>query len=219
MTDDRQGASRISDALSSRTLQDKREYVRGLALRDDEQALASLTECLCDESAYLRDLAEAEFPRLGERGAKAVLPLIDSGLWFTRASAARILGRMGHGAAVPGLLRLCGDSNALVAEAARDALIAVGRQSGGVRIAHALHRLTPDIRIARLETIGAADRGLRDRLQRLMRSEDLMGAADVNALTDDSPAVRASEEGVEWEILTGPPPAKKDAEARGRERG
>jgi len=37
-----------------------------------------------------------------------------------------------------------------------------------------------------------------------MRSE-LMAVDDVSALDDDSAAVRASEEGVEWEVLTGPP--------------
>jgi HEAT repeat protein len=218
MTDDRQAASRVTDALSTRTLQQKRDYVRDLMRRDDDQALASLTECLCDESAYLRDLAEAEFPRLGERGARAVLPLLDSGLWFTRACAARILGRMAHRAAVPVLLRLMGDRNALVAEVARDACVAIGRHAGCVRLAHALHRLAPDVRTARLDVLGLADRGLRDRLQRLMRSDELMSVPDVDALTDDSPAVRATEEGVEWEILTGPPPAKNDAETRGRER-
>ena len=219
MTDDRSG-SRVSDALSSRSLNQKREYVRDLALRDDEQALSSLTESLCDESGYLRDLAEAEFSRLGDRGARAVLPLLDSGLWFTRSSAARILGRMGYRPAVPGLLKLFGDANSLVSEVARDSLIAIGRHGGAARLAHALHRLAPDLRRKRMESLGAADRALNDRLQRLMRSEELMNVADVEALADESPAVRATEDGVEWEILTGPPPpAKPDGEARGGQRG
>ncbi len=219
MTDDRNGP-RDADALSSRSLNQKREYVRDLARRDDEQALASLTECLCDESAYLRDLAEAEFPKLGDRGARAVLPLLDSGLWFTRTSAARILGRLSHRPAVPGLLRLFDDANSLVAEVARDSLIAIGRQGGAARLAHALHRLAPEVRRLRLESLRAADRGLNDRLQRLMRSEELMNVADIDALADDSPSVRATEEGVEWELLTGPiPPAKPDGEVRGGERG
>jgi len=45
-----------------------------------------------------------------------------------------------------------------------------------------------------------------------------MDIEDVDSLTDDSPAVRAAEEGVEWEVLTGPPPPKEQSgEAGGGE--
>ena len=42
----------------------------------------------------------------------------------------------------------------------------------------------------------------------MIRNEELMNADEQATLSDDSPAVRASEEGVEWEVLTGPPPPK-----------
>ena len=45
------------EALNARGLTAKREYVRGLEQRHDPQALSLLTECLCDESSFLRELA------------------------------------------------------------------------------------------------------------------------------------------------------------------
>jgi HEAT repeat protein len=218
MTDDKYGQSKAVDVLNARALNTKREYVRELANRGDAEALSLMVECLCDESWFLRDLAEQGFPKLGDRGAAALLPLLEEGLWFSRVSAARVLGRMGYRPAVPGLLRLTEDANRTVADAAREALVAIGHQRGAVRIAHAIHRLPPDARRSRLDEIGARDRPLADRIDRLTRSEDLMNAADVDALSDDSTAVRSTEEGVEWEVLTGPPPAHPATEEGGERR-
>src|SRR5512140_3049975 len=133
MTDDKYGQSKAVDVLNARALNAKREYVRDLANRGDAEALSLMVECLCDESWFLRDLAEQVFPKLGERGAAALLPLLEEGLWFTRVSAARVLGRMAYRPAVPGLLRLCEDANGSVADAARDALVAIGHGRGSVR--------------------------------------------------------------------------------------
>jgi HEAT repeat protein len=201
------------DALNSRGLIAKREYVEGLELRRDAEALSLLVECLCDESWYLRDLAGKAFMRLGDPGAAVLLPLLEQGLWFTRTSAADILGRMGYRPAVPGLLRLADDANRTVAEAARAALVAIGNRGGAASIAHALHRLPPDLRRRRLEEIVAGDRALASRVDEMTRDVDIMSAEDTAALADDSPIVRASEEGVEWEVLTSPSPAPRSPAA------
>lgn len=206
MTDEKAGAGRSLDALSTRSLAAKREYVRDLVMRRDPQSLLLLVECLCEESWYLRDLAEEAFLGLGEEGAPVLVPLLDQGLWFTRTSAARVLGRLGHRPAVPGLFRLTEDANDTVAGAARDALVAIGLRQGAVRVAHALHRMPPDRRRRRLDEIAERDRVLAERLERLLRNEDLMALAEDDVPADDSPAARVGEEGVEWEVLTGPPP-------------
>ena len=219
MTDDKYGQSKAVDVLNARALNAKREYVSELVNRGDEQGLSLLVECLCDESWFLRDLAEQVFPKLGDRGAAALLPLLGEGLWFTRTSAARVLGRMSYRPAVPGLLKLTEDANRTVADAARDALVAIGHQRGGVSLAHAIYRLPPDARRSRIDEIAARDRALSDRIDRLMHSEDLMNASNVDALSDDSQTVRATEEGVEWEVLTGPPStAAAQEEGEGRVR-
>lgn len=190
------------DALNSRGLTGKREYVRSLEQRSDAEALSLLVECLSDESWFLRDLAEEALLRLGERGAPVLVPLLDQGLWFTRASAARVLGRSLHRPAVGPLLRLTEDANALAADAARNALIEVGRGGGAVSIARALHRLSPEVRRRRHQELTARDRHLGERIENLLRQDELMSVDD-EGLNDDSPIVRATEEGLEWEVLTG----------------
>jgi HEAT repeat protein len=204
MNDEKQGGY---DALNTRSLAAKREYVRGLEQRRDTEAISLLVECLCDESWYLRQLAEQAFLRIGGDSAPVLLPLLDGGLWFTRSSAASVLGRIGCVAAVPGLLQLTGDKNRAVADTAREALLAIGRASGAVRIAHVLHRLAPDVRQRHLVDFAARDAELAGRVTRLLANAELMAVEDGDLLTDDHPVVRASEDGVEWELLTGPAPA------------
>jgi HEAT repeat protein len=214
MSDDKHPPARSYDALNTRSLAAKREYVRGLEKRRDTEAMSLLVECLCDESWYLRQLAEQAFLNLGSEGAPLLLPLLEQGLWFTRTSAAGILGKLGYAPAVPGLLRLFEDENRTVTEAEREALLAVGRSSGAVRIAHVLHRLPPDARRHRLDDLAARDADLAERIQRLMTNDELMAVEDTDLLTDDHPVVRASEDGVEWEVLTSPPAPKVPVEPR-----
>src|SRR5436309_2191168 len=83
----------------------------------------------------------------------------------------------------------------------RDALVAIGAQRGAIRLAHALHRLPPDARRRRMDEIVLRDRLLGERIDRMMRNEELMSGDDNDQLSDEHPAVRASEEGVEWEVL------------------
>src|SRR5262249_42008651 len=151
-------------------------------------------ECLCDESAYLRDLSEQVFMRMGDEAGPVLLPLLEQGLWFTRTSAAGILGRLGYRAAVPALLRLADDQNHTVAEAPCHSLIAIGRQRGSFRIAHVLHRQPPDLRRRRLEELAQRDAAVAVHIQRMLSSPDLMALEDDGALADDSPVVSAGVE-------------------------
>ena len=205
MTDDKLGLNRVFEPFNSRGLTGKREYVRSLELRRDDEALSLLVECLCDESWYLRDLAEASLVRIGEPAAAVLLPMLEQGLWFTRTSSARVLGRLAHRPAVPTLLRLFDDANETVADAARDALVAIGQHGGAFRIAWELHRLPPEERRRGLDDLAARDRHLGEILTRLMGHDDLMQRPDGDRLGDDNPAIKASEEGFEWEVLTGAP--------------
>jgi HEAT repeat protein len=202
---DEYSQSKPFDTLNSRGLAGKREYVRGLEQRRDEEAVTLLAECLCDESWYLRDQAEQALSRIGPDVAPMLLPLLEQGLWFTRTSAARVLGGFGHRPGVPALLRISNDANETVSGAAADALVAIGRAGGAIRIAQSLHGLPPDLRRRRMKEMTARDAHLGDRIERMMRSEDLMSAPGGDALSDESALVRASEDGLEWEVLTGPP--------------
>jgi HEAT repeat protein len=205
MSDDKFSQSKPFDALNSRGLIGKRDYVRGLEQRRDDEALSLLVECLCDESWYLRDQAEHALARIGPTAAPVLLPLLEQGLWFTRTSTARVLGCFGHRPAVPGLMRLADDANETVADAARDSLVAIGRGGGSISLAQALHGLPPDLRRRRFDEIATRDRHLGERVESMMRNDELMAAEGGETLSDESAVVRASEEGLEWEVLTGPP--------------
>src|SRR5262245_23275394 len=169
MSDDTYTQSKTFDALNSRGLAGKREYVRSLEQRRDEEALSLLVECLCDESWYLRELAEQALLRVGERATPVLLPLLEQGLWFTRTSAVRVLGRYARRDAVPALVRLTEDANETVAAAARDSLAQIAGSSGAIAVARALHDLPPDLRRRRFDEISTRDRHLGERIDRMMR--------------------------------------------------
>lgn len=209
MTDDKYGqGGRTYDAMNARGLAGKRDYVRSLEQRRDEEAMSLLVECLCDESWYLRELAENALLRLGDRAGETLLPLLEQGLWFSRVSSARVLGRLGYAPAAAGLLRLLDDSVSTVAQAAGLALCDLAHRNGSARVAWELHHMPPEQRHARLERFAALDRPLFERLERMVKNDDLMSNEDPAGLRDDSDVVRAIEEGVEWEVLTGPPPPR-----------
>jgi HEAT repeat protein len=194
--------ARVHEALSARGLADKRDYVRSLEQRRDEQALALLVECLGDESGYLRELAEAALAKLNEREAAAagarLLPLLREGLWYARASAARTLGGMAYAPAAASLLGMCEDRVDSVAREAVAALAAIGAHGGATRIAWELHRTSPERRAARLDRLRARDGALADRVQGLLAVDRLMTHPDPDQLRDDAPQVRAWEERT-WE--------------------
>lgn len=210
MSMDDRTASRTQDAMNARGLAGKRDYVRSLEQRRDAEALSLLVECLCDESWYLRELAEGALERWGEVAADALVPILETGLWYSRASAARVLGRVCHGPAVASMLRLCGDDNRTVAIAARESLADLAHRGGSVRIAWELARLTAELRRERVAELASLDRPLGERLERLTRNDELMQSETPEKLQDDSALVKASEEGVEWELLTGPPSPRAD---------
>jgi len=201
MTDDRSVAGRIPEAMSMRGLAGKRDYVRSLENRRDEEAMSLLIECLCDESWYLRELAEEALFRIGTRSGAALVPLLDQGLWYSRASAARVLGRIGHLSAIGALVALTEDPVHTVRQEAYATLAVLAAQGGRVRLAWALQQLPPERRAERLERLAHVDRVLAERLQRLFERDELRAATDPEGLRDDAPWVRACEEGMTWDDL------------------
>lgn len=209
MADDHHSPPSPFEGLNARGLTAKREYVRGLEQRRDAEAISLLVECLCDESSFLRELAEQAFLRMGEEQAAPLVPMLAGGLWYTRLSAARLLGRLGHRPAVPALLALCDDPNGSVAAAARDAVVAVARLRGSSRVAHALVRIAPEKKRQRLAEIAERDRALVKSLERLMTDADLMAADDPDALLDAVETARA-----EKPAAPGPKPPGASAKPR-----
>jgi HEAT repeat protein len=209
MADDSFAPLRSFDAFSPRGLAGKREYVQGLEQRGDAEACALLVACLSDESGYLRDLAESALVRLGAEPAP-VLPMLASGLWYTRVSAARTLGRLGARAAVGQLAGLLDDPNQSVRRAGAEALALIARGEGALAVARALWRRADPDRARTVREVAAGDRELEARLHELLRHDEIMGAADEELLSHDAEVVRASAADVAWELLTGPRPGDGD---------
>ena len=204
MADDSFAPLRSFDAFSPRGLLGKREYVEDLEKRGDPEAAALLVACLADESGDLRDLAESALVRLAAE-PKPIVPLLASGLWYTKVSAARTLGRLGARAtmAAAALAALLDDTNQSVRRAGIDALGLIAKGGGELAVARALHaRHDPDR--ARLREVAAGDRTLEARLDELLKNREAMEANEDELLSHDAAVVRASADGVEWGVLTGP---------------
>jgi HEAT repeat protein len=201
MTDDKLASLRSLDALSPRGLAGKREYVQSLEARGDADAVALLVECLADESGYLRDLAEAALVRLGA-APQAVVPLLSHGLWYTRLSAARTLGRLGVREAAHPLARVTADPNHSVAHEACTALGRLVGAGAGVAVARALYRLGDAARAGAMRGLAVADREAARQVEDLFRHTEVMVADDGELLSEDAAVVRAADDGVAWDLLT-----------------
>ena len=192
------------DALSPRGLAGKREYVTSLEARGDPESLALLLECLGDESGYLRDLAEAALVRIGEPAVPALAASLGHGLWYSRMSAARALGQLVARHAVESLCGLFSEPNLSVVQEAAGALLSIARAGGAVPVARGLFRLPEVLRARAVREMTARDRALSAEVQALFSHTEVMLADPAELLSEDAAVVRASEEGVAWEILTAP---------------
>ena len=200
MADERYSSLRPSDALSPRGLAGKREYVQELEKRADEGATRLLVECLADESGYLRDLAAAALVRLASPAAP-ILPLLHSGLWYTRTSAVRARGRLGASEAARPLATLLSDQNHGVRLDVIEALIAIARSGHEVHVARALWARSDAERAWAVRDVRVRDARVASRIEELFRDKDLMSAAEHELLP--ARKARAGEDGVAWDLLTG----------------
>jgi HEAT repeat protein len=201
MTDDKFTALRSFDALSPRGLAGKREYVIGLESKADDEAVRSLVECLNDESGYMRDQAENALVRLGAP-AEPILPLLTSGLWYTRVSAARTLGRLRARAGVECLIGLLADTNHSAALEGARALARIARDGGAVAVARSLYRKAEPERTAARAHLRAVDRDTARTIEDLWMRREVMQAEDGELLSEDVSVVRAGDESVAWDVLT-----------------
>lgn len=202
MADEPYSTLRPFDALSPRGLAGKREYVLDLEQKGDESAVRLLVECLADESGYLRDLAAAALVRLNAPAAP-ILPLLASGLWYTRVSAVRTLGRLGAREAALPLGALLKDTNESVRGETVEALAAIARGGSDVHVARSLFARSEGERARALLDLRSLDAETARRLDALFLDRDLMSAAEHELIAPEHAPGRASDEGVAWDLLTG----------------
>jgi HEAT repeat protein len=215
MRDEPASGRRTPEALDSRGLAGKRDYVRSLEQRTDPESATLLVECLGSDSSYLRELAVSALLRRGEAVAPAVVPLLGQGLWFTRASAARVLANVGPASVTGALLRCARDAVRDVVAEASEALVRIAGRGGTVRLAWELHRLEPAPRLELLASLRARDRALADRLEHLLHDTALMERPDPDALRDDAHLVADPLEVPPWPTPAAPTaPTAREASGR-----
>lgn len=202
MADEPYTSLRPFDALSPRGLAGKREYVLDLEQKGDGSAVRLLVECLADESGYLRDLAAAALVRLNASAAP-ILPLLASGLWYTRVSAVRTLGRLAAREAAQPLGALLKDTNESVRGETVVALAAIARGGNDVHVARSLFARSEVERTRALLDLRSLDAETARRLDALFLDRDLMSAAEDELITPEHSPGRASDDGVAWDLLTG----------------
>jgi len=105
------------DALDRMNLEQKRVLIEELGTHPSERSIKILAEILQGDSWYLRDLAVKSMSQMGDHAIPVVRILLYSGLWYTRASAARCLGKMDNAESLPDLVHLLGDPNHTVQSA------------------------------------------------------------------------------------------------------
>lgn len=213
MSEEKHATLRVLDALQMKGFDGKREYVASLEARGDEQAVSLLVECLCDESSFLRELAERALTRMGAEHAPLLRPLLTQGLWYTRASVARVLGGVGAKEALPDLVTLLTDANGAIAEAAADAIVAIAEGGSLVSVARALHAAPERLQRRLTRQAEAAGAGLGAQIERLLADRELMAAEDEEVLREDAEAL-AAQDNVEWEVLTAPRRRRRAASPR-----
>ena len=200
MADEPYSSLRPSDALSPRGLAGKREYVQDLEKRADEGAVRLLVECLADESGYLRDLSAAALVRL-KASAAGILPLLSSGLWYTRTIAVKTLGRLGASEAARPLATLLSDQNHGVRLDVIEALVAIARGGHEVHVARALWSRPDAERAWAVRDLRVRDVHVATRMEELFRDKELMSAEEHELLKP--PKDRPGEDGLAWDLLTG----------------
>lgn len=99
------------EILHQCSLGEKRAMLESLVEDRSERSMFILGEILQGDSWYLRDLAVRAIPPMGDIAVPTLMVLLRSGLWYSRAAAARALGRIGYKEGLPDLVHLLSDPN------------------------------------------------------------------------------------------------------------
>jgi HEAT repeat protein len=185
-------------------LEDARQFIDALRTKDASEAIPKLIEILGDESWYLRERAGEAIVAFGATAAPALEELLRAGLWYTRAAALQVLGRI---AAPRTLLAVAGylsDPNRAIAQESGRALFGYCGRGGAVAVAKLLHARGPIQRDRALALMRQLDADGASRLARLIETPALMGPE--GSLTADEQerlalCVRDEAWGVDWEQL------------------
>lgn len=182
--------SRLWEELRHRDPDEKVRWIEQLAENPTEETIEALLAVLEQESWFLRDQATRVLATMGEAVVEPLLEHLNSGLWYTRASAAIALGRMGFPRAAAPLVGMLKDPNRTVRDAVWDALVLLCRNELATRELAGAFRLLPE-RAQRYVLEGLQERDPESARSVVQHIEELGGS-------------KADEEaGLSWEDVVG----------------
>jgi HEAT repeat protein len=181
---DKLEAGRTLESLRRKNLEGKRTFIEELKKQKTPKSISLLLEILCDESWYLRELSIGALVDSGSMSLEPLRGVFASGLWYTRAAAARALGLLGDEPSADGILSLLDESNRTVRQAAVEAVQSLARTAGPGSLCRSLAKTGVDRRQSRLHALRLADPDLADRLE--------AGAGEIEAARHSTPPVLVS---------------------------
>jgi HEAT repeat protein len=191
--------TRLWEDLRHRDPEEKLRWLEQLAQNPTEDSIEILLTTLEQESWFLREQSSRVLASLGERVIEPLIEYLGSGLWYTRASAASALGRMGLPLAAAPLTRLLRDANRTVRDAAWDALRALARSEiGAYAVAEAFADLPQRAQRFALDGLLSRDGEIGEQISRMMEEVARRGEAEPGLRR----AVNQSDE-LSWEDVVG----------------
>jgi HEAT repeat protein len=185
-------------AGSGRNLEESRQYIDELRGQPAEEAIPKLVAQLGNESWYLRERAGEALASFGHAAAPAAERLLDSGLWYTRAAALRVLGSVAAPSALVAVIDFLADKNRAIAEEAARSLLGYCRQGRAVAAAKILHGRGGRLRETALGLVRRLDPDEAERLERLLKAS-LMGPEGSLSRDEESRLAREVADG-DWQI-------------------
>ncbi len=186
-------------------LERAKQYIESLKMEDPQEAIPQLVEFLKNESWYLREQAAGALASFGNQAAGPVGALLQSGLWFTRAAALELLGRIGASEYLPCISGFLTDANRTIAESAAKALLHFSAGGKALAVAKILHARGSRFREHALDLLQRVDREAGTKLARLISASEFMGPEGTLSPEDEERLAKEIEDeefGVSWASLS-----------------
>lgn len=181
-----------------------RQYIDQLRAASAEEAIPRLVDMLGDESWYLRERAGEALAAYGLAAEPALLELVKGGLWYTRAAALRVLGKIAAPSALPVVIASLEDANRAIAEEAARSILNYCRRGKAVAAAKLLHGRGVTFRERALALMRRLDPDAVLRLKRLIEAPLMGPEGSLTAEEEEriGREVRDEAWSVDWQALT-----------------
>jgi HEAT repeat protein len=185
-------------------LEEARLYIDQLRTKEPHEAIPKLIEVLGDESWYLRERAAEVLVGFGPQAAPMAEELLRAGLWYSRAAALSVLGRIAAPTSLLPVMAFLRDPNRAIAEESARALFGYCHRGHAAAVAKILHARGPLERGNALGLLRQIDADGALRLERLIATPALMGPeGSLTPEEEEHIAQGITDEawGISWDLL------------------